>query len=312
MDNKKTSIVGLGEALFDVFPDRQILGGAPMNVAVHAHQMLRVIGGQGIVASRIGDDELGCELGRELAERGMSTQSIQIDTDRPTGQVFVTFEEGNHVFDIAKDSAWDGLQYDTGFSGLARRCSAVCFGTLAQRSPQSRLAIHQFLRDAESAIRLFDVNLRQHYFDRDVILQSCRAASAVKLNDEELPVIAKLLALNDATSCDSSDVMDECLVTLCERFALDFVALTRGERGTVLLNSSGRFEAVPAGYPMMNKADTVGAGDACAAGLLVGGLLDWPPERILQLANRAGAYVASVPGATPKLPEEIFQMIAGE
>ena len=93
---------------------------APMNVAVHAHQMLRVIGGQGIVASRIGDDELGCELGRELAERGMSTQSIQIDTDRPTGQVFVTFEKGNHVFDIAKDSAWDGLQYDTGFSGLAR------------------------------------------------------------------------------------------------------------------------------------------------------------------------------------------------
>jgi fructokinase len=306
MDQKLLSIVGLGEALFDVFPDRRILGGAPLNVAVHAHQMLQRIGGQGIVASRIGDDRLGRELHGALAERHMSDQAVQIDGSRPTGQVFVTFQDGAHAFDIAKDSAWDALDYDGVLLRLAQHCSAVCFGTLAQRSEQSRSAIHRFLQHAQSAIRLFDVNLRQDYFDRDIVTQSCHASSSVKLNEEELPVVAKLLVLGD------SSTEDDQAMTLRERFELDFVALTRGERGTLLFNASGRMEGEPIRYPIACNADSVGAGDACAAGLLVGMLLGWPIEQTLRLANRAGAFVASVSGATPELPDEILSMIAGE
>lgn len=309
MTTKPLTIVGLGEALFDVFPDRRVLGGAPLNVAVHAHQLLREVGGRGVVASRVGDDELGKELTAELHRRKMTTGYVQMDEQRPTGQVFVTFDDGQHSFEIAKDSAWDALQFETSLAELAADCDAVCFGTLGQRNAAARASIGEFLKSAGAAVRLFDVNLRQHYFDEDVIRESCQAATALKLNDEELPVVARLLGLEEP-----AETQGEATALQADRlrraFDLEFVALTRGERGTVLFAESGRFELEPVRYLAGQSADSVGAGDACAAGLLVGQLLNWPAERQLELANRAGAFVASVAGATPDLPDEILELVA--
>jgi fructokinase len=309
MASKPLTVVGLGEALFDVFPDRRVLGGAPLNVAVHAHQLLKAVGGRGVVASRVGNDELGKQLIAELSRRGMTANYVQTDEERPTGQVFVTFDGARHSFEIAKDSAWDALQVESSMAELAADCDAVCFGTLGQRSATARAAIGEFLNSAGAAVRLFDVNLRQHYFDAEVIRESCQAATAVKLNDEELPVVARLLGLEEA-----AETPDEAITLQADRlrraFDLEFVALTRGEHGTVLFTESGRFEAEPVRYPTDRNADSVGAGDACAAGLLVGRLLGWPAERQIWLANRAGAFVASVAGATPDLPDEVLEMVA--
>ncbi len=309
MTSKSLTIVGLGEALFDVFPDRRVLGGAPLNVAVHAHQLLRAAGGRGVVASRVGRDELGQELTAELDRRKMTTSYLQLDEARPTGQVFVTFDGGRHSFEIAKDSAWDALQFDSSLAELAAGCAVVCFGTLGQRSAAARAAIGEFLRSAPAAVRLFDVNLRQDYFDADVIRESCQAATAVKLNDEELPVVARLLGHETPTESPGGAIALQA-GHLRRAFDLECVALTRGERGTLLFTESGRVEAEPARYPTGRNADSVGAGDACAAGLLVGRLLGWPPERQLELANRTGAFVASVAGATPDLPREILEIVS--
>lgn len=303
------TIVGLGEALFDLFPDRQILGGAPLNVAVHAHQLGGAVGGRGVVVSRIGQDDLGSLLLDDLRGRGMSTDYVQTDPDHPTGRVYVSFnDDGSHSFEIVRNVAWDWLQFDPDMESLATACDAVCYGSLAQRDAQSRNTIYRFLNVARRAVRLFDVNLRQDYFNRDVLNRSCELATAVKLNDQELPVVARLLNLRAA-----ADGADALAGELLKRFNLRLLALTRGAKGTVLYaaETSGvrRIEQPPVSYPAADAADSVGAGDACAAGLLVGMILRWPMTRTLELANHAGAYVASQPGATPAMPEDLLSRV---
>lgn len=303
------TIVGLGEALFDLFPDRQILGGAPLNVAVHAHQLGGAVGGRGVVVSRIGQDDLGSLLLDDLRGRGMSTDYVQTDPDHPTGRVYVSFnDDGSHSFEIIRNVAWDWLQFDPDMESLAAACDAVCYGSLAQRDAQSRNTIYRFLTAARRAVRLFDVNLRQDYFNRDVLNRSCELATAVKLNDQELPVVARLLNLRAA-----ADGADALAGELLKRFNLRLLALTRGAKGTVLYaaETSGvrRIEQPPVSYPAADAADSVGAGDACAAGLLVGMILRWPMTRTLELANHAGAYVASQPGATPAMPEDLLSRV---
>lgn len=297
-------IVGLGESLFDVFTDRRVLGGAPLNVAVHAHQLAQVVGGCGAVVSCVGDDELGQEVLNELARRGMATEFVQADPARSTGRVNVTVREGEPDYEIEADVAWDAIGFTSEMQDLAVKCSAVCFGSLAQRNVESRQAINSFLDNADRAIRLFDVNLRQDYYDRDVIQESCRRASAVKLNEEELRIVSGLLQLGQ-----SDDNQNELVMRLRQRFDLRVVVLTRGERGTILMTADGRFEGLPMSFPKDPDADSVGAGDACSAGLLVGWVLDWPHERTVELANLVGAYVASVPGATPELPPECLRLV---
>jgi fructokinase len=298
------TIVGLGEALFDVFPDgRQLLGGAPLNAAVHAHQMAVALaeGGRGIPASRIGEDELGHRLLGELRARGIPTTALQHDPDRPTGQVVVTLDGNEPSYEIVEDAAWDRLAFTDDWRDLAGACDAVCFGTLAQRSPLARATIERFLAHAPRAIRMFDVNLRQHYFSAELIRRSCALATVVKLNEQELPRVRALLTLSseDAT-------LDDLAVAVREHFGLEAVVLTRGAAGTVLYTAGGKTEGDPVRFPPHPEADSVGAGDACAAGILIGMLLGWPADRIIKLANSAGAYVAAQPGATPELPPDLF------
>ena len=297
-------MVGLGEALFDVYADRQVLGGAPLNVAVHAHQMVVTLGGQGIPASRIGPDELGRRLIDELTERAIPTVGLQFDPERPTGRVLVTLHDGEPTYDIVPDTAWDRLEFSADWKGLAGQCRAVCFGSLGQRSPQSRATIGEFLRHASQAIRLFDVNLRQDFFTADLIGESCALATVVKLNERELPQVCRLVASGTETATQAHQASG-----LRAQFGLDAVVLTRGAAGTVLYTAEGKVEGEPAHYPRSRDADSVGAGDACSAGLLIGMLLDWPAARTLTLANAAGAFVATQPGATPQLPRTVLELV---
>lgn len=304
------TIVGVGEALFDIFPDHQTLGGAPLNVAVHAHQLARPRGGQGIVFSRIGQDELGERVLEELRRRGMSTDHIQTDPDRDTGRVYVRFDaSGRHSYEIVSNVAWDVLQFDPDTEHLARRCDAVCFGTLAQRDAQSRHTIYRFLDTACHAVRLFDVNLRQNFYDARIIARSCEQATIVKLNDEELPIVCGLLGLS-SVGVGEVDEQDRKAAALRQKFNLHMVVLTRGAEGTILFTEAGRFRGERVSYPPAANADSVGAGDACAAAILVGTVLRFDPQRIVNLANHAGAYVASQPGATPDLPESILSLVS--
>ncbi len=285
-------IVGLGEAVFDIFPDKEVLGGTSLNLALQSHQLLAPHGGSGVLVSRVGNDALGHRLVAQLQARGLSDKHIQRDDAHPTGRVLVSFEDGAPRFEIVLDCAWDHIAFGPHEAALARRCGAVCFGTLAQRHPVARASIEAFVCAAPQALRLFDVNLRMQLFTPAVLAQGCRMAQLVKLNEDELPVVSQLLGVAPGDSAMQAEA-------LRRQFDLEAVIYTRGPRGTVAYTREGCVTGKPAHFAPQPGADAVGAGDACSAGLLAGRLLGMDWQGALDLANAAGAYVASRPGATP-------------
>ena len=285
-------IVGLGEALYDLLPAGSALGGAPLNAAVQSHQL----GNNAVVTSRIGRDALGQALLDDLAKRGMNTAFIQSDPDAPTGTVDVFLRDGEPEYDIISGVAWDRLAWDESLAGLVKRCDAVCFGTLGQRLEPARSTIQQFVTTASQAVRLFDLNLRQDYFSAALLEASCRAASIVKMNEAELAAVAPLLRLGQA----------EEIQQLIEHFDLDLFVLTRGKLGTALHSANSVVVGQPAQFAPEPDADSVGAGDACSAAILHGAVRRWPLQKMADLANRLGAFVASRKGATPELPAELL------
>lgn len=302
---ERFTVVGLGEALYDVFPTERRLGGAPLNVAVAADQLAQVRGGRGVPVSRVGQDDLGEQALAELQERGISTDYIQTDPDRATGRVYVDFDiEGQPSYEIVRDVAWDVIQFDPDLEDLAQRCEAVCFGTLAQRDAQSRNAIHRFLDTTRRATLLFDVNLRPPFYDHGILLRSCERATVVKLNQQELVTVADLMGITETGP-------EAQIKAMIERFDLEAVVLTRGVDGTQLHTPSAVYDGEPTSYEAATNADAVGAGDACSAGVLLGRVLRMSPQQIVNLANHCGAYVASQPGATPALPQAILDMVGG-
>ncbi len=301
------TIVGLGESLFDVFPDRAILGGAPLNVAYHAHQLCSRDGGRGLVASRVGTDELGRRLHAELKERGLSVEFVQNDDIHPTGRVDITLRNGEPTYDFLADVAWDHLEWTPQWQQLAATCDAVVFGTLAQRAPASRATVQRFVETAKQAVRLFDVNLRVTYFDDESLRRGAELATVLKLNEDELPVVLKLLSLSDQhlAGMPADELVTAGANSLLNAFSasgLSVVVVTHGERGTEWVTRHGSVRGEVARFVRHPDADNVGAGDACSAGLLWGLLNGWPPEQTMTLANRLGAFVASQPGATPVIP----------
>ena len=286
----KPVIVGIGEVLWDVFPDGEHFGGAPANVAVHAAGL----GAEALMISAVGTDARGDEALQRLAGFGVDCRAVARLADHPTGVVRVSVDAaGIPSYDITAGSAWDCVPWSGAVEGAAHRADAICFGALAQRSPVSRATIRRAVAATrETTWRLFDVNLRQSYYDADVLAESLEVANAVKLNQEELPVVARLCGIQSGPPVKQ-------LRALCERFGLRLAALTRGASGSLLVSRHGVWGAAA---PHTKIADTVGAGDAFGAALLVGVLAARPLDEVNRRANAVAAYVCSQPGATPAIP----------
>jgi len=288
-------VIGLGEILWDMLPEGKQLGGAPANFAYHA----RAAGADAQPVSCIGDDPLGREILDHLRRLGMPTDFVAIDAvNRPTGTVSVELDDaGKPTFTIHEDVAWDFIPEMPGLAELAARTDAVCYGSLAQRSPVSRATVRKFLNATPGeCLRIFDINLRQHYYDVGIVTDSLDAADVLKLNDDELPVVAELLSM------DGDAEEQELLDSLLHRFNLKLIALTKGERGSTLFGHDGG--SVLPGCKV-EIADTVGAGDAFTAVLAMGMLQGLDYNTINERANRIAAYVCSQAGATPVMPDSL-------
>lgn len=224
---------------------------------------------------------------------GLPTDGVGVDTVAPTGTVSVELAaDGQPRFTIHEDVAWDRLVADEASLAFAAQADAVCFGSLAQRSEPSRSCIRKLVTAAPvAALRVFDINLRQHFYSREIVEESLRLANALKLNDTELQVLAAMFGLGGSVR--------EQLATLAERFGLRAVALTRGAHGSLLL--AGGAWSEHAGLTV-KVVDSVGAGDAFTAAMALGLLAGRPLDEINRHANEVAAYVCSQPGATPVLP----------
>ena len=292
-------IVGLGELLWDLLPEGKKPGGAPANFAYHA----RALGDEGLPVSRIGADPLGQELGQRLAALGLPGEHVQVDPRRPTGTVHVAIDSrGVPTFTITPEVAWDYLAWDPSLAALAARADAVCFGSLAQRSPVSRATIRSFLSATRpGCLRVFDVNLRQSWYSPEILRDSLGRSSIVKLNETELPVVLRALGLQVLRRGAAGGGLEAGCRALREAFGLELVCLTLGPEGS-LLCTAGKTLRSPG--VRVEVADTVGAGDAFTAVLCHHWLRGTSLERTAESANRYGAWVASQIGPTPAVPAE--------
>src|SRR5262245_1696604 len=288
----KPKIVAIGELLWDLFPSGKQLGGAPANFTYHAH----ALGADASLVTRVGADALGCEARERFHLLGLPTDTVEVDAAAPTGTVAVELGDGGKpTYTIHEAVAWDRFTADQLALAAAGAADAVYFGSLAQRTEPARHAIRTLVAAAPArALRVFDVNLRPPYVVPEVIEGSLTLANVLKLNDQELPVLAGLFALRGDTR--------EQVADLARRFDLSLVALTRGERGSLLL-ANGRWSDHP-GLPAEVR-DTVGAGDAFCAAMVLGFLAGRPLDEINARANEVAAYVCSQPGAMPALPEAL-------
>jgi fructokinase len=294
-------VVGLGELIWDLFPEGRRLGGAPSNFAYVSH----LLGGEAAVASRVGRDALGVEAVERLGRAGLSTRFVQFDDEHPTGTVGVVIgEEGEPQFNVNENSAWDYLEWTPEWEGLAARAAVVCFGTLGQRRPEARATIERFLGATQpTALRFFDVNLRHSFFTPDMLARSLRLSNVVKLNAEELSSAASMLALRASGEVKMAR-------ELLELFGLRLVAVTRGAAGSLLV-SREEFDEHP-GFRAEPVADTIGCGDAFAAALAHCLRRAAPLSLCNETANRVGAWLATQPGATPDAdPATVARLLEG-
>jgi fructokinase len=288
-------ILALGEILWDLLPNGKQLGGAPANFAYHAAQL----GADARVISAVGDDPLGHEILARLRAQGLDTSAIRVDDRWPTGTVTVSVDaHGQPTYQIEENVAWDRIGPKPEVLELARHCECLCFGTLAQRSKQGRIALN-FLTARSilpaTAHRILDINFRQHFYDQHVVERSLRQATVLKLNDDEMPRLAQIIE-RPAAAIES---------TLFDTYPrLTLIALTRGGHGSLLIRRDGsRFDHP--GHPASPLVDTIGAGDAFTAALAVGPLANRPLAEINDAANRLAAYVCTQPGATPPIPADL-------
>jgi len=286
-------MLGIGELLWDCFPDRRTPGGAPANVAFHAQQL----GLKAAVASRIGEDELGQEICEYLVAQGLSTDLIQRDSKHATGTVTIV-PGANASYTFLENSAWDFLEPTLSLLDAVRSAKAICFGTLAQRRSSSRYAIEKCLQAASKDCHIvYDVNLRPPFYTKETIFKSIERATVVKVNEDEVKSLAQMLEFQ------SHDEVRFAKGLLDRYRQLQMVCVTRGGRGCLAVTVEDLIE-IP-GNPV-EVVDTVGAGDAFTAAVVFGLCERWPLVETLDLANRFGALVASRPGAMPLLKAELM------
>ena len=291
--NEKRYVVGLGEVLWDVLPEGKKLGGAPANFAYHAGQFL---GSDNTIAiSALGEDRLAEETIEALREHNLNDLLPRVPY--PTGTVQVTLAEGGiPTYDIKENVAWDNIPFDDDIAAIARNCRAVCFGSLAQRNIVSRTTIQKFL-DAtpDDCLKIFDINLRQQFYTKEIIQESIRRCNILKINDEELVLIGRMFGY------PGLDIENKCWLIL-GKYNLDMLVLTCGTNGSYVFTPGNvSFQETP----KVTVADTVGAGDSFT-GSFVGSILSGKSvAEAHHTAVRVSAFVCTQNGAMPEVPAEL-------
>ena len=289
---KASTVVGIGEILWDVFPERKILGGAPANFAYHISQL----GYNGFAVSAIGNDTLGKEIIAQLEEKKLNYLIESVDF--PTGTVNVTLDsDGIPYYEIKENVAWDNIPFTETTQNLAVQTQTVCFGSLAQRNTVSRKMIRRFL-DAmpKESLKIFDINLRQHYYSKAIIHDSLESANVLKINDEEIISVTQLYEWNENEQ------------TVCKRlidlYHLDMVILTKGIDGSCVITDN-EFSFLDT--PNVDVIDTVGAGDSFTAAFVAAFLCYGDIPAAHRLAVEVSAFVCTQHGAMPKLPDTFLE-----
>lgn len=294
MNQEKTIVVGIGEALWDVLPGGKKIGGAPANFAYHVSQF----GLDGRIVSAVGHDSFGRELLECFREKGFGSHISAVDY--PTGTVDVLLDSfGVPTYDIRRNVAWDNMPFTDEVEALAGHTRAVCFGSLAQRNSVSRTAIARFLEampDDDGVLKVFDINLRQNFYTPEIIERSMERCNILKINDEELAVVSAMQGHADA-------VPEDMCRRLLDRYALKALVLTCGSKGSYSFTQDDvRFVSSPA----VEVADTVGAGDSFTATFIASLLKGHPVAEAHRLAVAVSAYVCTCHGAMPVLPAELI------
>ena len=284
-------IVGMGEALWDVLPEGKKIGGAPANFAYHVSQF----GFDSRVVSAVGNDDLGDEILKVFKEKQLKHQLQTVNY--PTGTVQVTLDDnGIPCYDIKEGVAWDNIPFTDDLKRLALSTRAVCFGSLAQRNEVSRTSINSFLDtmpDGEGQLKIFDINLRQGFFTKDIIRDSCQRCNVLKINDEELVAISRLFGY------PGIDLQDKCWILLA-KYNLKMLILTCGTNGSYVFTPGVvSFQETP----KVPVADTVGAGDSFTATFTAALLKGKSVPEGHKLAVEVSAYVCTQSGAMPELPQ---------
>ena len=288
-------IVGLGEALWDCLPDGSKLGGAPANFAYHASQF----GNDAYAISAIGNDTLGDQTLKEFDEKHL--KYVMPRVDYPTGTVQVELdEEGVPTYDIKQNVAWDNIPFTPEIENIAKHCDCVCFGSLAQRNKISRDTIHRFIDTTPMAcLKIFDINLRQNFYSKEIIQDSLKACDILKINDEELVTIGRLFGY------PGLDIENKCYLIL-GKYNLKMLVLTCGTNGSYVF-APGVKSYQPT--PKVEVDDTVGAGDSFTGSFASAILAGMPIKEAHKLAVEVSAFVCTQPGAMPKLPEQLLNRV---
>ena len=280
----KKVIVGIGEILWDMLPSGKALGGAPANFAYHATRL----GEEGWAVSAIGKDALGREIMDIVTEKRL--KNVISITDKPTGTVQVELDaRGVPTYTIMEGVAWDHIPFTPEMEALAQRADAVCFGSLVQRMASRESVLRFFRATRPETLKVFDINLRQHYYTREVLEESLRIADILKINDEEIRIVADMFGLGGDDVAVSRALID--------RYALRLVILTKGAEGSEVITAD---DTLPQPAGDAEVVDTVGAGDSFTAAFVVAYLRGKSLADAQRLASDTAAYVCSRKGAMPE------------
>lgn len=291
----KDIVVGMGEALWDVLPEGKKIGGAPANFAYHVKQF----GLPSCVVSAVGDDPLGHEITENFTSKGLD--QLIAEVPYPTGTVQVEIDPaGVPQYDIKENVAWDNIPFTPELEALARETKAVCFGSLAQRNVVSRETINRFLDvmpQNDDSLVVFDVNLRQGFYTKDILCNSMRRCNILKINDEELVTVSRMFGY------PGIDLQDKCWILL-GKYNLKMLILTCGINGSYVF-TPGNVSFKPT--PKVEVADTVGAGDSFTAAFISSILKGKSVAEAHDLAVCTSAYVCTCKGAMPVLPRDLTE-----